>query len=89
MTELISFIELARFLGNYPKRPVECFVGKYEHIYFNCTDFKNGEIDYSALISALDGVDLEERRVFVAQVIYCIIEGGDSLERLLRAVLSK
>ncbi|MBS5910268.1 pyruvate-formate lyase-activating enzyme [Paenibacillus macerans] len=88
MSELIPFIELAKFLSRYPKQPVEHFAGKYKHIRFNWIAYANGDIDSSTLICALDGVHMEERRVFIAQVIYRIIEGENALERLLRAAFS-
>jgi hypothetical protein len=78
--------ELVKFLTTYHKQPDESFDGKYKHFGFNWRTFFNESTGGpEAIINTFDGVGYEERRVFAAQVIYRIIEGGDALERLFKA----
>lgn len=84
MSEGIPFVELVHFLRRYPKQPLECFAGCYRHIRFDWVAFVQGDTDSNALINALDGIHLEERRNFVAQIIYRMVEGDDSLKQLLQ-----
>lgn len=85
-------VEVVDFIFQYKKVNPTIFEGVYHHLGLNWRPYfdSNGSIsDVRGFVDSLYILETEERKEFVAQVLYAILEGKGALERLLIAAFGE
>lgn len=79
-----------KYMAERGRKPDATYEGMYHHLNVNWGPLFSDREAMTALITdALDVVSFEERREFIAQMVWRILDGGDALERLLLAAFGQ
>ncbi|MDN4069240.1 hypothetical protein QYF50_15415 [Paenibacillus vini] len=85
-------LELIKFLFAYPQKDISWYEGKYHHLKFNWRPLLSETglpSNAREFVYALNMLEAEGQREFIAQAIFSLLEGGRALEQLFIAAFGE